>query len=110
MVRRMKEKGKMGIVGGTANTKGYLKTIWMSTTVEASQNIHTFTEIHASDTSIMGVTNNFLIVFKTHEIESLLDTSKMAKNLPWARGKPNTIILLKDHSNKMTPNDVLIYP
>jgi hypothetical protein len=41
-------------------------------------------------------------------MESIPDTAKVAKNLDYIghrpRGKPNTIILFKEQSNKMTPN------
>ena len=54
-------------------------------------------------------------------MEPMLDTAKslrLGKNLRLdkqpeshsSRGKPTSIIMLKEHSNKMTPNDVFLYP
>jgi hypothetical protein len=40
------------------------------------------------------------------------DTAQVAKNMklerPASKGKSNTIVLLKEHSNKMTPYDSLL--
>lgn len=45
-------------------------------------------------------------------MEPVPDTAKVAKNPrpdgPGPREKPNTIILLKEHNNKTTVNDILL--
>lgn len=47
------------------------------------------------------------------EMEPISNTAWMAKNLklgrPGYRGQPNAIVLLKEHSNKTTPSDILPY-
>ena len=44
-------------------------------------------------------------------MEPISDTAKVAKTLrlDGSKGKSTTIILLKEHSNKMTPNDIMLY-
>jgi hypothetical protein len=48
------------------------------------------------------------------EKESIVDTALVAKNLRpdrlGTKEKTNTTILLKQSINKMTPNDILLYP
>ena len=45
--------------------------------------------------------------------KAITDTIKEAKNLrlarSWAWGVKPTIILLKEHSSKMTSNDIMLY-
>lgn len=54
-----------------------------------------------------AMTYLFLIGFKAHsihEMEPILDTTKMAKNLrlerSWDYGKPNTFIILNEYRSK----------
>lgn len=61
------------------------------------------------------VANHVFIRFKAHHrMEPITDTVKQANNL-WLyvmslSGESTIIILLSEHSNKMSPNDLLLYP
>lgn len=44
-------------------------------------------------------------------MEPTPDTAQVAKNLGHGpRGKSNTIVLLKEQSNKTAPNNIQLYP
>lgn len=59
----------------------------------------------------MGVTNHFLIRFKAHSmLWNPYLTAIMTKNLILDSYYPTTVIPLKDYSNKMTLNSILLCP
>lgn len=66
-------------------------------------------------TNVTRITNHFLTGFKTHSmiLKPIPNTGKMDKSLrlhrSWLKGNPTAVLLLKEHSNQMTPNDILSY-
>lgn len=64
-----------------------------------------------SDTNIWGVTNHSLVGCEAHsKMEAMPATATVFESLrlanPQASEKPKTVVLLKKHSSKMTPNDI----
>ena len=61
----------------------------------------------------MGVTNHLMLTFMApmYEMEITPDTVTVAKTLGLyrSRGETTAIILIKGHSNKATPKDILPY-
>lgn len=60
---------------------------------------------HIAETEKQGEGNKKEINRKGH-----LSNSQKTTQVLSLKGKPITFILLKEHSNKLTPNDILLYP
>lgn len=70
------------------------------------------------DTNLMGVTNYFffLIKVKVHiswdgtHTDTVDEAKKLRRDRSWTLGETPLVILLNEHSNKTTLNDILLYP
>lgn len=68
------------------------------------------------DTSVVGETNHYLLRFQVYSVSWNACLTLFQWPRIWdyqghrPRGKPNAIVLTKEHRNKMTFNDILLYP